>query len=99
MGIGPCAGDSGSPVAYLELDDVKQTRRFVQLGLVQGGIGECGSQELPGIYVRVNSQPILSFVRSIIGKSTFYRLQERRRDTLFLPRRSGDEGRVQQHVP
>ena len=70
MGIGPCAGDSGSPVAYLELDDVKQTRRFVQLGLVQGGIGECGSQELPGIYVRVNSQPILSFVRSIIGKPT-----------------------------
>jgi hypothetical protein len=42
--LGSCKGDSGGPL--LQLDE--ETRRWVQIATVQGGLGECGDIDFPG---------------------------------------------------
>ena len=40
---------------------------YVQVGVVHGGIGECGSKIFPGIYARLEDQDNLNFIRQAIG--------------------------------
>ena len=40
---------------------------YVQVGVVHGGIGECGSRSFPGIYARLEDEGNLNFVRQAIG--------------------------------
>ena len=35
---------------------------YVQLGVVQGGFGSCGSEDYPGIYVRTSNEDIMRFI-------------------------------------
>ena len=66
-GFGSCDGDSGGPVAVLEDSDLPH--RFMQVGLVQGGVGACGDRDMPGIYVRLKDPEILNFIYETLGKS------------------------------
>ena len=62
-GFGSCYGDSGGPV--FKLDRGKSTTpHFVQLGLVQGGVGACGDWRVPGVYVRIGDPEILGFIET-----------------------------------
>ena len=40
---------------------------LVQVGVVHGGVGECGSPTFPGIYARLDDADNLNFVRQAIG--------------------------------
>ena len=40
---------------------------YVQVGVVHGGIGECGSKNFPGIYARIEDEDNLNFIRQAIG--------------------------------
>ena len=42
---------------------------FTQLGIVSGGIGECGDKRFPGIYVRLSHPEIFSFIESVVKLS------------------------------
>ena len=60
---GVCKGDSGGPLMYVE-DDGK----FVQIAIVEGGVGGCGYDEYPGIFVRLDHPSIWSFIASKINR-------------------------------
>ena len=49
-GGGSCKGDSGGPLMHFVSD--AEDPHYVQVGVVHGGIGECGSKNFPGIYAR-----------------------------------------------
>ena len=68
---GPCEGDSGGPLMYKDLE----TGKFIQVATVSSGVGECGDDEYPGIYVRLDHSSTLSFMLSTIqgNKGTFLR--------------------------
>jgi hypothetical protein len=59
---GPCLGDSGGPLMYKDFDSGK----FIQIATVSNGVGECGDDEYPGIYVRLTDPSVLSFIMSTI---------------------------------
>ena len=40
---------------------------YVQVGVVHGGIGDCGSKVFPGIYARLEDEENLNFIREAIG--------------------------------
>lgn len=65
-GFGSCEGDSGG--ALTRFNSGKD--RFEQIGIVQGGVGSCGDRKMPGIYIRLKDQDILSFIQSTIGSKT-----------------------------
>ena len=52
------------------LTDV-ETKRWTQIATVQGGIGECGDDEYPGIYVRLDNAPVYDFIDNVLHNSTF----------------------------
>ena len=52
------------------LTDV-ETKRWTQIASVQGGIGECGDDEYPGIYVRLDNAPVYDFLDNVLNNSTF----------------------------
>ena len=60
---GPCEGDSGGPLMSKDLESGK----FVQIATVSSGVGECGDDEFPGIYVRLDHPSILNFITSVIN--------------------------------
>ncbi len=59
---GACNGDSGGPLMYKE-DDGK----FIQIATVEGGVGDCGDKDYPGIFVRLDHPSIWNFIASTIN--------------------------------
>ncbi|TRY70058.1 hypothetical protein TCAL_06143 [Tigriopus californicus] len=59
---GSCKGDSGSPLFQFSQSRLK----FIQQGIVSGGIGSCGDPKYPSIYVRLEDPEILKFIKSTI---------------------------------
>jgi secreted trypsin-like serine protease len=41
--------------------------RYNQVGIVSGGVGECGTERLPGVFTRVNDPEILEFITESAG--------------------------------
>ncbi len=64
-GIGSCPGDSGGPLVRYSTST--RDPKYVQVGVVSGGIGKCGDRNFPGVYVRVDNEHVLSFIQSKIG--------------------------------
>jgi secreted trypsin-like serine protease len=65
---GACKGDSGGPLMYKDDD----TGKFFQIATVRGGVGECGDDEYPGIFVRVDHPSIWKFISSTTKSKIFY---------------------------
>ena len=65
-GGGSCKGDSGGPLMHF-VSDGGEEPYYVQVGVVHGGIGECGSKDFPGIYARLEDEDNLNFIRQAIG--------------------------------
>jgi secreted trypsin-like serine protease len=65
---GACQGDSGGPLMYKDDD----SRKYIQIATVRGGVGECGDDEYPGIFVRVDHPFIWKFISSTIKSNFFY---------------------------
>ena len=61
---GCCKGDSGGPLMRQDWE----AKQWIQIAIVQGQIGECGNEDYPGIYVRLNHPSVLSFIHSAIGQ-------------------------------
>ncbi len=54
---------------YTYDDDGPSSARFVQQGIVQGGVGTCGSKDFPSIYVRIRNPEVFDFIQnSLDGK-------------------------------
>ncbi len=51
-GLGSCKGDSGGPLIQYNPNGAPGAGFYTQLGVVQGGVGPCGSRDFPSIYVR-----------------------------------------------
>ena len=60
IGSGSCLGDSGGPLVFN--DKSSSPSRFVQVGIVQGGAGQCGNERFPGVYARLDDYDVLSFI-------------------------------------
>lgn len=41
--------------------------RYVQVGIVSGGAGICGSHVFPEVYVRISNPSILEFIKLSLG--------------------------------
>ena len=61
FGSGSCSGDSGGPLVFN--DKLSNPPRYVQVGIVQGGAGECGNERFPGLYARLDDYDVLSFIK------------------------------------
>ncbi len=48
-------------------DDGPSSARYVQQGIVQGGVGNCGSKDFPSIYVRIKDPEVFNFIQNAIG--------------------------------
>jgi secreted trypsin-like serine protease len=59
---GACKGDSGGPLMYKE-DDGK----FIQIATVEGGVGDCGDIDYPGIFVRIHHPSIWAFIAETLN--------------------------------
>jgi secreted trypsin-like serine protease len=57
---GACEGDSGGPLLYKDVI----ARKYIQIATVEGGVGECGDEAYPGIFVRLNHPSIWKFISS-----------------------------------
>ena len=66
-GWGSCKGDSGGPL--MKLDLTGQHEQFVQLGVVHGGVGECGNTDFPNIFARLEDPKVLKFIKETMGKA------------------------------
>ena len=42
--------------------------RYILTGIVQGGIGKCGDQNFPAIFIRIDDREILDFIFESIGR-------------------------------
>ena len=65
-GYGSCEGDSGGPLVYLQVGSSAERDKYIQLGIVQGGIGKCGDASFPAIYIRLEDKDVLDFVKEAI---------------------------------
>jgi secreted trypsin-like serine protease len=65
---GACKGDSGGPLMYK--DD--ESRKYIQIATVRGGVGDCGDDDYPGIFVRVDHPSVWKFISSTIKSKFFY---------------------------
>ena len=65
QGWGSCSGDSGGPLMKERTD---KAGRFYQIGVLHGGVSECGNSQYPNIYARLEDPEILSFVLDMLGK-------------------------------
>ena len=60
---GSCKGDSGGPLMYYDF-----TRKgYVQIATVHGAVRDCGDEEYPGIYVRLDYPTIYNFISSVVN--------------------------------
>ncbi len=59
---GACEGDSGGPLMYKDV----LARKYIQIATVEGGVKDCGDDEYPGIFVRLNHPSIWEFISSTI---------------------------------
>ncbi len=59
---GACEGDSGGPLLYKDVI----AKKYIQIAIVEGAVGECGDLAYPGICVRLNHPSILNFIVSTI---------------------------------
>ena len=63
---GSCKGDSGGPLLYYD----RRMKHFIQIATVEGGVRDCGDEEYPGIYVRLDHPSVLDFITSTTLVST-----------------------------
>lgn len=64
---GSCKGDGGSPLMY---QDLEQNGQWIQIATVAGAIRDCGDQDYPGLYIRLDDPSIFNFIRSAINNSS-----------------------------
>ena len=64
---GPCKGDNGGPIMIQDL----VSQKWTQVGIVEGGVGECGNPDFQAIYTRLNHPAVLNFVNSVVNNSKF----------------------------
>ena len=67
-GFGACPGDSGGPLMRYVTDTA--TPKYVQLGIVQGGVNVCGDKLFPDIYTRIEDPEVFNFIQRTAFKST-----------------------------
>ena len=68
FGSSSCSGDSGGPLSFN--DKSATPSRHVQVGIVQGGAGECGNEKFPGLYARLDDHDVLNFIyKTAFGKT------------------------------
>ncbi len=77
-GFGSCKGDSGGPLVFY--NTLEGSRKYIQVGIVSGGIGRCGSNIFPGVYVRISDKPVLDFIKSIMGSKYSQNLDKKGRE-------------------
>jgi secreted trypsin-like serine protease len=63
---GACKGDSGGPLMYRD-----EEGKFIQIATVEGGVGECGDKDYPGIFVRLDHPSIWEFIFSTMNGEVF----------------------------
>ena len=63
---GACKGDSGGPLMYRD-----EEGKFIQIATVEGGVGECGDKDYPGIFVRLDHPSIWEFISSTMKGEMF----------------------------
>ena len=64
-GPGSCPGDSGGPLVRFVTNSARP--HYVQMSVVHGGVGRCGSKEFPGVYGRVAQAKVLKFIKEQTG--------------------------------
>ena len=62
---GACKGDSGGPLMYKDV----LARKYIQIATVEGGVKDCGDDEYPGIFVRVDHLSIWTFISSTMKRN------------------------------
>ena len=55
-----CKGDSGGPLVRFQSS--KYPPRYELIGVLYGGEGECGNDQYPGIYARLENEEIFNFL-------------------------------------
>eukprot|EP00094_Tigriopus_californicus_P001439 TCALIF_01394-PA protein Name:"Similar to Ank3 Ankyrin-3 (Mus musculus)" AED:0.04 eAED:0.04 QI:152/0.83/1/1/0.83/0.85/7/104/778 len=66
-GYGSCKGDSGSPLVKFESGEPYP--RYVQLGVIVGGVGQCGNRDFPSTYTRVEDFEVMNFINAVLKRS------------------------------
>ncbi len=64
---GACEGDSGGPLLYKDVI----ARKYIQIATVEGGVGDCGDESYPGIFVRLDHPSIWKFISSTMNSKIF----------------------------
>ena len=64
---GPCRGDSGGPIMIQDL----VSQKWTQIGMVAGGVRDCGDPDYPEIYTRLNHPAVLNFINSVVYDGKF----------------------------
>ena len=66
---GSCKGDSGGPLVIFNTIE----SQYVQVGVVSGGISldDCGNDDMPGVYTRLDHPEIIEFIENQIGGMKF----------------------------
>ena len=49
-------------IRFSQMENPRRAR-YVQVGVVQGGVGACGSRDFPSVYVRLEHPEVLRFVK------------------------------------
>ena len=65
---GSCNGDSGGPLIRFYQEGGPFDAKYVQVGIIAGGVAECGSKFFPSIYVRLEDEAVLDFIKMAITK-------------------------------
>ena len=53
-------------------DSGPSSAKFVQQGIVQGGVGTCGSKDFPSIYVRIKDPEVFKFIHIAVTGKLFW---------------------------
>ncbi len=69
---GSCKGDSGGPLIRYIYKDGLNKAYHLQIGLVSGGVGACGSADFPSVYVRLENEEVLGFIKQETGAEAYY---------------------------
>jgi len=64
-----CKGHSGGPLIIFD----SKMSRYVQVGIVAGGISheDCGNDDIPGVYNRLDHPEIIGFIENLMGGMKF----------------------------